>query len=300
MAEKFYWHEILYLIPVFLFIVLMICVLWRRHRSKKKVKSMCEPEKWKLLSELTKPFGFLYDPKEDIFISRLHAWQRREGYELLYDKLASRFNMIFDALPVYFDYENKTWLIEFWKGQYGINTGCEVGVYHTNRKVPEKQRKIVHYNAVSDEEMPLIYIGLEKKKKCLFQRKAFHWWLTGFRMGMFSNPEDLVLHARVSFLCPEAAKAFCQGLRRMGYPSEKYRLNCQTVSLKIDRTASYSCMERLRRKLVQCQNRIFCRLYKMVTYPFRNTADRMLFLYYQLPWCFRHMLRLHAFGRKSG
>ena len=38
--------------------------------------------------------------------------------------------MIIDAYPVYFDYQDKTWMIEFWRGQYGINTGAEIGVYH--------------------------------------------------------------------------------------------------------------------------------------------------------------------------
>ena len=33
--------------------------------------------------------------------------------------------MVFETLPVYFDYAGKTWLIQIWKGQYGICTGCE-------------------------------------------------------------------------------------------------------------------------------------------------------------------------------
>ena len=56
--------------------------------------------------------------------------------------MAPRFQMVFDALPVYFDYQKKTWLIEFWKGQYGINTGAEIGIYTGSGrwKVKERQR----------------------------------------------------------------------------------------------------------------------------------------------------------------
>lgn len=287
-----------FLIGIVVVLLMMVCA-GIRHRSKKKVRRMGMEEKIHLLNELILPFGFSYEVSEDIFTSRLDAWQRREGYEELYDKLAGKFNMIFDALPVYFDYGGKTWLIEFWKGQYGINTGCEVGVYHTNRSVPKKQRKLVHYNAVEDEDMPLIHVWLEKKKKTLFFAKDFHWWLTGFRMGTFSEPQELTMYAKLSFLDKREACAFLESLKEMAYPKENYWMQGQTVSLVMEKTTEYSTLQRWRRRLVQSQNRCFCFLYRGVTFPFEKTVDRMLFLYYQLPWCFRHMLRLHAFGRKS-
>ena len=39
--------------------------------------------------------------------------------------------MIIDCEPIYFRYKGKKWLIEFWKGQYGMTTGGEVGIYYT-------------------------------------------------------------------------------------------------------------------------------------------------------------------------
>ena len=107
-----------------LLVLLVIWLIWRREKCKRKVKQMSEREKMILLNELTTPFGFAYEPGQDIFVSQIHAWQRKEGYEALFDNLASKFNMIMDCFPVYFDYRNRTWLIEFWKGQYGINSQC--------------------------------------------------------------------------------------------------------------------------------------------------------------------------------
>lgn len=279
-------------------VLLMIVCASIRYRSKRKVKRMGREEKIYLLEELTKPFGFIYKSSEDIFTSYVDAWQRKEGYEALYDRLAGKFNMIFDALPVYFDYRDKTWLIEFWKGQYGINTGCEVGVYHTNRRVPKNLRKLVRYNAIEDEDMPLIQVNLEKNGNSVFSYRDFHWWLTGFQMGTFSNPEELTMYVKISFLESQAARAFYEALKDMGYPRERYRIQNQTVSLMVQETEEYTGLQKWKRGLVQCRNRCFCFLYRLVTFPFRDTVDRMLFLYYQLPWCFRHMLRLHAFGRK--
>lgn len=279
-------------------VLLVIWLIWRREKCKRNVMRMSEKEKAARLNELTVPFGFAYEPKQDLFVSQINAWQRKEGYEALYDNLASKFNMIIDSFPVYFDYRNRTWLIEFWKGQYGINTGAEVGVYHANRPIPKKQRRKVHYNAVSDEEMPLIGVCLKRREKHLFSLKGYHWWLAAFRMGLFTQPKDLTLYASLTFHSCEMAEAFAMGLTETEL-SDKYRIRGRRVTVALDQTNDYKGMQKLHRAIVQGFNCFYCGVYRIVTMPFTRTADRMLFLYEQLPWCFRRMLRLHAYGRKA-
>lgn len=281
-----------------LLLLFFVWLIWRREMCKRKIRRMGEQEKLALLNELIAPFGFSYEPRQEVFTSRVDAWQRREGYEALFDNLASKFHMVIDAFPVYFDYRDKTWMIEFWKGQYGINTGAEIGVYHANRRIPEEQRRKVHYNAVSDEEMPLIGMRLERKYRRLFAGKAFHWWFTAFRMGMFSEPEDLILRSSITFCDPAQAKAFGEGLLKAGCPKSRFRVRNRRVTVLFDWTQSHTGFEKFYRRFVQKCNRIYCRLYQLATLPFTKTSDRMLFLYEQLPWCFRRMLRLHAPGRK--
>ncbi len=281
-----------------LLVITVVYLIWRREKCKRIVRHMDEEEKCRKLNELAEPFGFSYDPGQEVFVGRVDAWQRREGYERLFDKLATKFNMVMDAFPIYFDYQDRTWLIEFWKGQYGINTGAEAGVYHTNRLVAPKQRKHVHYNAVSDCEMPLIGLCLERRGEKLFSLKRYHWWLAAFRMGMFSQPRDLVMYATLTFSNTGAAQAFGRGLCEAGFSETEYRVKNRRVSVILDRTICYTGLEKWYRKLVQCVNRCYCGLFRFVTRPFRNTADRMLFLYLQLPWCFRRMLGLKAFGKK--
>ena len=105
-----------------LLVITVVYLIWRREKCKRIVRNMDEEEKCRKLNELAEPFGFSYDPGQEVFVGRVDAWQRREGYERLFDKLATKFNMVMDAFPIYFDYQDRTWLIEFWKGQYGINT----------------------------------------------------------------------------------------------------------------------------------------------------------------------------------
>ena len=90
----------------------------RRKRAICKVCGMCEDEKVCLVNDMIVPFGFEYVREEDIFANTMNGWQRAFGYCRLYDRSAYYFNMVFDSEPIYFDYGERTWLIEFWKGQY--------------------------------------------------------------------------------------------------------------------------------------------------------------------------------------
>ena len=87
--------------------ILLLCVLlfvlsllFRKAKAEKICKMSC-PQKLQIIENLVFPFGYTYIPKGDFFSSSLEAWQRRFGYAALYDKSASHFHMVFNALPVY-------------------------------------------------------------------------------------------------------------------------------------------------------------------------------------------------------
>ena len=171
-----------------LVLLVLVWAIWRREKCKRKVRRMDPEEKCSKLNDLAEPFGFIYDPGQEVFISRVDAWQRREGYEALFDRLAVKFNMVMDAFPVYFDYRDKTWLIEFWKGQYGITTGAEVGIYGENKRGMPENPEDVFYECVSKEEELPINMKLYKNGKMVYQRIENHWWLTVFVPREFSYP----------------------------------------------------------------------------------------------------------------
>lgn len=277
----------------------IVCFLVRKRKSKRKVRNMPQEEKRRLVNELAEPFGFAYIQEEDVFTGRIDAWQRKSGYEALFDKAAAHFHMIFDAYPVYFDYEGRTWLIEFWKGQYGINTGAEVGVYYADRIVPEEEREKEHFQAVSDEEMPLISYCLERKKKGMYCMKWHHWWLASFRMGEFSRPKDLQLMTVITFPNPQLAESFYEGVRNSGCPGNKFRICCTEVHVRMDWSDKHGFCSRLYRSFIQVQNKLCCLLYRLVTHPFVCTVDRLLFLYFLFPRCFRKMMQISVHGKRK-
>lgn len=281
------------IVPVILFSGVLIYYAIRRSKSKKKVKSMEPKKKLQMLNELLEPFGFYYDKRVDVISSLKDAWQRGTGYNALYDKAASKFNMVIEELPVYFDFQGKTWLIEFWKGQYGITTGCEVGLYCADKIVQPEMRKLTHYNVIDDAQMPYIQFRLSKKDM-EFSHNNTHWWLTAFRVGEFSKPEELDYRVKIMFRTRELAQAFYKGIRESGHPEEGVELRNQAVYvwLPAKKEEKRRFFERRQRKFAQRMNRRLAALYKVVTNPFENTEDRILFLYLQLPMLFRAIFKV--------
>ena len=213
----FYLGAILLFLILLLFALLFL--LFRRHAIR-KVNMMSETEKETLLSSLTRPAGFSYLPDQDIFVTMADSWQRELGYCHFYDTAAPLGNMIFECEPVYFDYEDHTWLIEFWKGQYGINTGAEIGIYRADTLLSPRDYQKTLFHAVSDEEMPYFEQTLFRNKTSLFQQYDKTWWLAGFRMGLFSDPKHLSTDVSVTFHSVDMRNAFLDALEQLGYQAE--------------------------------------------------------------------------------
>jgi len=255
-------------------------------------------EKCELLDELLSPFGYAYVPSQDIFTSRVDSWQRDLGYCALYDKAAAHLNMVFDSLPVYFDYQGRTWLIEFWKGQYGINTGCEIGVYYADHILETNELKHTLFQSVSKEDMPKLSFTLCRNGQIIAKLCAKHWWLTAFKTGLFSSPTDLSMRACVTLPSSGMARAFAAGLTNAGLSWNDICICCQTVSFSFDGSAPvHGIFRRLRIRLAQWCNRFWCRIYCYVTRPFCLSVDRVLYLYYYLPAVFRKTLHIRKYKR---
>lgn len=292
----------------YFFIILLLFVLFfliffhfRKRKIIQKLCRMTETEKCCLLNELVQPLGYHYNLPQDIFTSTTDAWQKNFGYGAIYDTFAPVFNMVIDAQPVYFDYKGKTWLVEFWKGQYGINTGCELGIYHADSLVPQKARKRTIFSAADEEEYLDISVSLLRSRNPVAIKKGPHWWQTIFSMGVFSRPKDLLMKINITFPNIEMRNAFVEGLLEAGYSTDEIYLSlCSTdVSFIFDCPHSHSgILRKLYCRLVQLFNRFYCWLYRFVTRPFECTYNRILYLYYYLPFAFRHMMRLRRHMRK--
>src|SRR5680860_227608 len=143
--------------------------------------------------------GFVYDPDQDIIYSRLDAPQRLFGYAYGYDVAALGMNAVIDCEPIFFDYDNKHWMIELWKGQYGLESGCEIGIYTRpigstsliymlmdatvgQRPGDGLPSHNLFYDCAADADMLELSATLHRDGAPLLTRgPELHWWLTGFK-----------------------------------------------------------------------------------------------------------------------
>lgn len=275
-------------------VLLLLLCLWICYRyqccrkAKRLVHTRSDYEKLTELNQALAPFGFVYDQQKNIFYSRKDAWQRKFGYGKIYDEMAPVMNMIIDCEPIYFEYDNRRWMIECWKGQYGITTGAEIGIYVEGERDDQKDPEDVFYECVSEEEELPMEMTLYKNGRKVFQRQENHWWLTGFELGEFSWPGELMMKTAITFRNHEMLEAFLKGCYQAGYQPEELHVWAQRVAFSFYQPKNPQNFRygRLFRRLIQWQNRHNCKIYHRVTRDFTRTLDKLDYLMLAYPRIF--------------
>ncbi len=178
------------------------------------------PDDW----DQTGIIGYLYDPEAQCFYTADDPWQRNFGYNELYDQSASLVAIIIETCRLKFEYDDRDWMIQLWKGNYGfILYGAEIGIY-----TKPKDRAIEHYDCATNEDMLQMEMTLYEKTEVLgvetwvktfsrpYQRQ---WWHTGFVFGnvMTRFDTDLRLYTRIT-MRDYAMLAACEGaFREQGF-----------------------------------------------------------------------------------
>ncbi len=280
-------------ILVFIAILFMIFFPLRRRFIIRRIRSMSKNEKIRLLNSLVNPLGFTYNSRCDFFSSTIDAWQRAFGYSSTYDNLSPFFNMIFESLPVYFNYDDRTWLIELWKGQYGINTGSELGIYNTDSIIPPNRLKYTHFKVVSNHEMLETCTYLKRRRIQIACNCDRHWWNTMFKMGMFTRPSELTLYASITFPNSTMMNSFIDALSEIEFDGSYKQVCNNTVNITFNRQIiRRSLFSRIQRRFVLMINRFYCFLFNFFTRPFKSSLDRLLFIYFYLPFAFRRTVNI--------
>ena len=252
------------LIWILLILIPIVFVLYLLKKNKEAYEDKVS------LDKMIESAGYAYDPKQDVFYSRADAWQRKFGYNQFYDEAAAPLGMIIDCEPIRFEYDNRKWLIQMWKGQYGMTMGCEVGVYATRDSDN-------FYDCVNDEDQLYIAFILRKNRKIVFSREGIHWWLTGFKLGEFSEPDQLTMDVRITLKDRSMCNAFVTELYRMGYAGNKIRVIGTTVWIYYDQPYSPQPLSRtpLTQRIMQIKNKGLCDQYQDITQGYSTTPEKI-------------------------
>lgn len=242
------------------------------------------------------PFGFAYEPYQDVFYSLLNPWQRELGYCRLYDEASAAVSMIIDCEPICFEYNGYKWMIEFWKGQYGMNTGGEVGIYYTtgpDLNIPGLFNGTFYY-CVSDNDLINMSFAFRKNGNLLFTRSGYHWWLTGFKLGEFSSPSELTMDIVLDLYDRHMANAFVEALIKAGYSDDEYLLQGRRVQIHYGKPHTKQPITRtsFTEYIMQRNNENFCNSYNYLTQAYTDTLDKLEIVRMESPDMYQRILNV--------
>ncbi len=170
----------------------------------------------KYIEEATKTskgfMGYLFNDDGNFYYTDSDPWQRQFGFNKAYDFGAQFVFMYYDTARIYFDYGNKNWMVQMWKGQYGgVFIGAEVGVYNK-----PKDREVEHYDCANNDEALYMDMSLYRNGEELLSREyAKYWWCTGFvpgKLKKYSDRSELNIKTRITMKDKAMRKAFVKGL----------------------------------------------------------------------------------------
>jgi hypothetical protein len=248
------------------------------------------------LEEAIEAAGYCYDAKQDIFYSNMDVWQRDMGYCRLYDEASVPLGMIIDCEPIEFEYDDKRWLIEFWKGQYDLTSGGEIGIYTTNG--PDLNIPGIYngpfYHSASDDDMMQMTFNLKKNGKTLLTRKEKHWWLTGFKLGEFSEPAELTMDLSITLKDEIMRNTFVKELMNVGYSEDEVIISGNKVALKFDKPRTTQPVTRTPEAewVIQRKNKLLCDRYEEITGPYDNFPDKIKAIKEQAPKLYENVINI--------
>lgn len=126
-----------------------------------------------------------------------NGWERRFGFNPVYDFIAPAALIFYQTHRVLFEYGGIDWKIQIWKGNYFlVGSGGEVGIYNK-----PQSRFVEHYDCVGDGDMLVMSMRMFKGEELLFERAPErHWWMTGFALtdGIYFA-DDLTMESTILF-----------------------------------------------------------------------------------------------------
>ncbi|MCL2508918.1 MAG: DUF4474 domain-containing protein [Oscillospiraceae bacterium] len=157
--------------------------------------------------------GFDYDARNGVWYTPVNAWQRNFGYFHAYDSFAFLAGIFITTVRAKFVYEGKEWMIQVWRGQYGITSGAEMGIY--NRDL---NSAFDFYNGIGDEDMLPMSMKVYRGDKLYFERSEdAHWWLTGFVLPGLNSASDLKCDMSVTLKDAEMRDLFIDSMVMNGF-----------------------------------------------------------------------------------
>ena len=172
--------------------------------------------------------GYAYDPDQKIYYSTMNPWHRHFGFGAEFDQIAPYGNMKYTTLKADFEYDGLLWRLQWWKGQYAVLVGAELGVY--TKAIGDNSTTF--YECASDEhlldmsfEFYMSAKDYRNNNRRFYREEQAHWWLTGFDFG-YCDSRQIVVVATLKAFDHEMADAIEKSFEKLtgsGAGREKFK-----------------------------------------------------------------------------
>ncbi len=170
--------------------------------------------------------SYKYNPDGNYYYTDdKECWQKNFGFNEVYDAFAPITMMYYDTVRTTFEYGGKEWLIQTWKGQYGMAfVGGEVGVYTRSLGSIGSHYVCADKSDWLNMEMAFMWDEYETGEyRAVFNRNyEKYWWATGFVVGFPNGSlrqtlKEFRLVTHITFKDTEMANAFCEAFEANGF-----------------------------------------------------------------------------------
>ena len=189
--------------------------------------------------------GYKYSFVDDYYYTNdKNCWQSNFGFAKFYDLIAPYILLEYDYVRVYFTYGGKDWMIQLWKGQYGLLFyGAEQGIY--TKAHSDKDPNVFTFYRCADKsdwldmEMTLYHdkSGDGNYQRVLTRDYGTYWWCTGFKSGHLRREEpasELRTKGIITLKDAEMTRLFTEGLEQLGFAKAESEDNIGLDSFFVD------------------------------------------------------------------
>lgn len=241
-------------------------------------------------------YGLIYNTKYDFFTNTNSCEKRKFGACRLYDESAAPLGIIIDLENIYFDYNNKHWLIQLQKGQYGLASGGEISVYQTTLDSIFISGYFhgSFYESNTDENPLLVSYSIMNRNDVFLTRKSSSWCVNSYRLGSFSEPEDLTMHIRITFPTLGMCQAFYASLIDLGYEAETITTRHTTIYFIFDEPKSPQPLTSniLTTYIMQKNNFSYITAYDYITQDYSETFSKLAYLKNYFPEMYQEIIKI--------
>lgn len=190
--------------------------------------NVIKKESWlKNFLESRQVLSYQYSYIDDYYYTNdKDAWQYNFGFGKVYDVFAPYLLLEYDYVRIFFTYENKDWMLQMWKGQYGmIFYGGEIGIYNREHSEDGVNDWTMYACPAEEDWLAMEMTLYHQNENGVYQREFTreyekYWWCTGFKNGHLRQEEpadELRLAGRITLKDEEMAQIVYDGLLECGF-----------------------------------------------------------------------------------